>query len=391
MHRVQHLHDRDVSIERQAVVGRDARVLLREVVLRRLVFVRDRAVLAQVRAHQRNLAAREARQQIHQRALAVIERQIVEVVEHARIAQRAQLRVHPAAAEHQLRLRRRRADRARHAKGTVHIAREGSGDRDDIGSLRRDELARQFVERGVDQRGLGRECLVQRIERRRARREALAVTRELEVRVDADAPDVGEVVDVEAREVARLLGGAEIAERRVNVFVERLCEARSFGQERAAHDAEGQARVAALQEADGRLDRRRVTIGVREEVLDRGRHDRAAWCGARALAQFLGHALDERRGKEAEEEGDGRVCLRHLERQVFCVLAQETRQVRRCGVRRIELDHRRRDEQDAHGACRVAHGAGLQETARFPTGQPERRIFRCMSVWHPAGDTEIER
>src|SRR5204862_162211 len=73
----------------------------------------------------------------------------------------------------------------------------------------------------VDERRLGLERLVQRVERRHARGEPLAVARELEARVDAFAPDVGEIVDVEAREVARLLSRAERAERRRELLVER--------------------------------------------------------------------------------------------------------------------------------------------------------------------------
>ena len=66
----------------------------------------------------------------------------------------------------------------------------------------------------VDERRLAGQCLVQRVEGGGARGESFAVARELEARVDADAPDVGEVVDVEAREVARLLRRAERAEGR---------------------------------------------------------------------------------------------------------------------------------------------------------------------------------
>ena len=102
MHRIQHLHERDVLIERQAVVGRGARVLCGNVVLRA---DRSRARLRRPRARTCARAARhgpQPRQQIQQRALAVVERQVVEVVEDARVAQRAQLGVDPAAAENQL-------------------------------------------------------------------------------------------------------------------------------------------------------------------------------------------------------------------------------------------------------------------------------------------------
>ena len=218
----------------------------------------------------------QPRQEIQQRPLAVVERDVVEVVEHARIAQRAQLGVHPAAAEDQRGFRRRGADRARHAERAVHVAGEGRGDGDDVGSLRGEQFARELIERFVDERGLAGQRLVQRIEGRRARGEPLAVARELEARVDAEAPDVGEVVDVQAGEVARLLGRAQRAEGRVDLLVERLFEARPFGKEGAADDAKGQARIAALQEADRRLHGVRVALGMREEVRDRRRHRRRA-------------------------------------------------------------------------------------------------------------------
>src|SRR5688572_13967463 len=101
---------------------------------------------------------------------------------------------------------------------------------------------------------------MKRIERGRARRQALAITRQLEARVDADLPHVREIVDVEAGEVARLLGGAERAEGGGDLFVVSLCEARAFRQIGAADDAECQARIAPLQEADGRLDRGGVAL-----------------------------------------------------------------------------------------------------------------------------------
>ena len=87
VHGVQHLHERDVSIERQAVVSRNARVARGEIRLRRVVLEHDCAALAHERAHQRRFAAGEPREQIEQRTLAVVERHVVEEIEHARIAQ----------------------------------------------------------------------------------------------------------------------------------------------------------------------------------------------------------------------------------------------------------------------------------------------------------------
>src|SRR5690606_33371324 len=109
----------------------------------------------------------------------------------------------------------------------------------------------------------------------RARGEPLRVTRELEARIDADAPDVREIVDIEAREIARLFGRAERAESRgelvvcVCIAVCEMREPRAFGQIRAPDDAQREARIAALQEAHGGLDGVYVALGVREEVRDR--------------------------------------------------------------------------------------------------------------------------
>ena len=195
---------------------------------------------------------------------------------------------------------------------------------------------------------------MQRIERRGARGEAFAVTGELEARIDAFAPDVGEIVDEEAREITGLLGGAERAEGGRQVFVERGMfgrgggsdvKARTLGQERASDDAKGQARVAPLQEADRRLHRVDVALGVREKVRDRGRHDArvvpscfARWRSSSAMRASRG-AEKSRRNNAI----DVSACEIPIP-SAGGVLAQESGQIRRRRVRRIELDHRRGNE-----------------------------------------------
>jgi hypothetical protein len=121
--------------------------------------------------------------------------------------------------------------------------------------VRRDQLAGDCVERLVHQRRLVVQRFVQGLESRGAGGEPLAVAGELEARVDAFAPGVGEVVDVEAGEVARLLGRAERAEGRGQRLVAALLalsgrwaevrEARAFRQEAAPDDAEREAGGAA--------------------------------------------------------------------------------------------------------------------------------------------------
>src|SRR5688572_3948531 len=101
----------------------------------------------------------------------------------------------------------------------------------------RNELARDLIERLVDQSRLAKQRCLERLERRRARGEALAVASELELRIDPIAPRVGQVVDVEAREVACLVGRAEGAESGAQGVVAGCCgfgerrEPRPFGKE----------------------------------------------------------------------------------------------------------------------------------------------------------------
>src|SRR6185295_16155673 len=242
-------------------------------------------------------------------------------------------------------------------------------------TLRRYELARELVERFVDERRLALERFVQRIERRRARGEPFGVTCELEARVDAGTPNVREIVDIEARQVAGLLGRAERAERRRELLVDvgvlrrrrraKVREPRPLGQERAADDPQREARIAALQEADRRLHRFDVTLGMREEMCDLRRRALAPRYLARAPAQLAGHPLHERRRVQPQKQPERSVRLRDGEAELGRVQAQEAGEIRRRGVRRVELSHRRRDEQDAHGGERSAPpGAQRRESGR---------------------------
>src|SRR5262245_18840142 len=108
-----------------------------------------------------------------------------------------------------------------------------------------ERLERERLERPVDQVGRVRERLRERLERGLARGEAFGVTHELETLVDRVAQDVGDVVQVERREVPRAVGKAERAERpgeRVSAFLaggvdlERI-EARTLGKKRSGVDA----------------------------------------------------------------------------------------------------------------------------------------------------------
>jgi hypothetical protein len=134
------------------------------------------------------------------------------------------------------------------------------------------------------------------------------------------------------------------------VLLTAVCEwskPRAFGQERAPHDAQGEGGIAALQETNGGLHGRGVTRRVREEIRDRRRHLRAAHLAC-ALRKHFGHALDERCAEESEEQQQRRISLTHVELELRPVRAQKARQIRRRGIRRIQLSHRRSQQQDAH-------------------------------------------
>jgi hypothetical protein len=184
------------------------------------------------------------------------------------------------------------------------------------------------------------------VEGSRARGEALGITGELEARVDADAPDIGEVIHVQARQVTCLFGGAQRAEGGLQSVILCLREARTLRQPGATHDAEREAGIPPLQETDGRLDSVGIKLGVSEEVRDRRRHLAGLLRRFGAATKLGRHAFDEWPGIQPEEKRDRGIRLGDFD--AGRVLAQETRQVRRRGVRRIELDHRRSDEKNAH-------------------------------------------
>src|SRR5256885_16725395 len=117
--------------------------------------------------------------------------------------------------------------------------------------------------------------------------------------------NIGEVIDVQAREVTRLLRRAQGAERGQQLLVEprmlargrraQMLEAWAFGKKRAPDDTKCQARIAALQEPNGRGHSVDVTLGMLEKVSDRRRHRRTLSGGPRALAQHVGRAREKRR------------------------------------------------------------------------------------------------
>ncbi len=135
----------------------------------------------------------------------------------------------------------------------------------------RQRLECQVVQACVHQVLRRGERCVQRIEGRLARRQRFGVAHELEARVDGVANHVGEIVEIQRGEVLGAILQPERAEgpveridfalRAVDVTFQRS-EARTLGQELPRGDAMREARVAALQEADGWRDRGAVAVEV---------------------------------------------------------------------------------------------------------------------------------
>ena len=216
------------------------------------------------------------------------------------------------------------------------------------------QLCGELVEDRIDQRGLALERALQRIERGRAGREPLAVARQLEVRRDAVADHVGDVIDIQAREVLRAIGHAEATERPRERIVVPLArdrvEPRAFGQQLSTDDAQCQPGISALEEPHDCIHRALVGLRVREEVRDRGRQFLVGLAGA--LRELVMHALEAGAAEHAQEQLDRRIRLYHLEIQPFGVELEKARQVRRRGVRRVELRHRGRDQEQAQASPR---------------------------------------
>ena len=153
--------------------------------------------------------------------------------------------------------------------------------------------------------------------RGRARRELLAVARQLEARIDAVADDVGEVVDEQAGEVARAVGrrrarrtptpsGSSPSPASASSAAKRGPSGRN------ARPTMRSARlgIAALQEPHDRLDRRRRSV----VAARRGSAVEAASCAAsRARFSSAGTARQPVAREQPQEQLDRRIRLRHLE------------------------------------------------------------------------------
>ncbi len=74
-----------------------------------------------------------------------------------------------------------------------------------------------------------------------------------------------------------------------------MLEAWPFGEEGAPDDTKCQARIAALQEPNGRPHSVDITPGVLKKMSDQRRHRGALAGGPRTLAEHISRARDERR------------------------------------------------------------------------------------------------
>ncbi|MDT4848613.1 hypothetical protein FQZ97_827070 [compost metagenome] len=176
--------------------------------------------------------------------------------------------------------------------------------------------------------------------------------------VDRVAQHVGQVVEVERGDVARLVLHAQSAERpgqrvaaffaqrRVHVHLQRG-EARAFGQQLARGDAVRQRRVPALQEGDHQADGGAVARELVEEGVHAGR---ALRFGLRQ--RVTAHGFEPGRRKQLEHQCQRQVGLHRIDP----ARAQEAGDVRGGGVGRVDLRHRWDEAQHTqggggHGRC----------------------------------------
>ncbi len=269
VHRIEHVQQRQVAVQRQAVPGRRADLGESHVGFDPVHVLHLAVGIAPVGAHQalRRAPALQVLQQREQRAFASVQRHVIEEVEHTWLAQLAQLGVGVTAAQHGDDARVVRLHRLRDAERCVHRTREWHRDQHHPRGVVLQRLPGQLGQRLVDQVQRRGERLRQRVEGGLALRQRFGVAHELEARVDRVAQHIGNVVQVQRREVTcpvlhteRAEGpGQRVTSVVVDVDVERL-EARAFGQEGAAADAVRQRGVAALQK--GQRWRHRGPIAV---------------------------------------------------------------------------------------------------------------------------------
>jgi len=198
VHGVEHVQQRQVTVQRQAVPGGGAHLGKGHIGFHH-VDVLDRAIVTAHEGTHQALAAALAAQVFQQRqqwALARVQGHVVEVVEHARVGQLAQFGVHKAAAQHGGDVRVARLDGLRDAERGVHRAGEGHRQQHHGGLVAGDGLVRELLQQRVHQRGRCGQGIRQRVERGLAACQRFGIAHKLETLVHRVAQHIGQVVQV---------------------------------------------------------------------------------------------------------------------------------------------------------------------------------------------------
>ena len=335
------------------VVGR-AGLLVRGVLVGAAIGVRDGAAGVAVEgalevadvAH-----ALEVLDDVEQRALAVVEREVVDVVEEARLARVAHRGVEEAAAGHHhgvlVPLLHPLAD----AQRPVEVAREGHREAHQVRPVRLEVLVDRLEEQLVEHVGRALQLPPHALEGGAEVHELVVEAvhqRDLEEGEDGLAHEGGDVVEVERRDVlAAVVQGQRVAGAVVPVVALGGLEVLAARQEVLVDQAIGERGVAPLQEADHRLDGGDVAVPQVVHAARLGRE--LAPHGHRGGE----HPLEAATGKELEQRLQAEVGLIHL----TAAPAQIARQVGGPWIGIVGCG-KRRDHQQGPGRAHVQRHRG---------------------------------
>ena len=271
VHGVEHVQHRKIAIQRQSVPGRRSGIGESDIALA--------ALTSNDEAHQAVFAQEGARQlralalallpfdDAQQRPLARIQRHEIKIVEHLRLGQFAQLGIDESATEHGHDARIVCLDRLRNAKGAIDRTGERHRQRHDLRLMARDGRQAQLDQGLVNEVARRGQRPLQRRKAWLALRQRLGVTDKLEALIHGIAPHIGQIVEIQRRQVTRPILAAQRAERPTEriataiVFIRIECgKARPFRQEVAPDDPMRQAGIATLQEGNGHIDRAEVAL-----------------------------------------------------------------------------------------------------------------------------------
>ncbi|MNL18715.1 hypothetical protein D3C87_1398720 [compost metagenome] len=280
-----------------------------------------------------------------QGALAGIQGDVIEVIEHARVFQFTQLGIDETAAQHGDDARVLRLDGLSDPEGRVNGAGKRHRHQHHRRLVARQCFYRQVAQRVVHQVQGRRQGLGQGVEGGLAARQRFGVADELESRVDGVTQHVRQIVQIQGGQVLGAVMQAQRAECPtqgiaaifVHVHVQRA-EPRALGQEIAAHDTVRQGGIAALKKRDRRPYRGQVAGLHGHEGLDR----RRVLCN-RQRVDALRHGPQAVHGQQPQHQGKRQVFLERC----HPARAQKAGQVGGGRIRRIQLRHRRDDGQHA--------------------------------------------